>query len=116
MRTSRSPSTIDCAMPDTTVDHIIALGQRGLPDQAIRQRLVTEDLIFLTQEIEFLGAPEGHRAAIIVSRVRQDLPIAVRVDLWFGALERFVAARPTGTVFELLETGQIIPWQVKVGG
>jgi len=50
-----------------------------------------------------------------VSRVRQDLPIAARVDLWFGALERFVAARPTGTIFELLETGEIVPWQVKVG-
>jgi len=97
------------------VDHLIVLGQRGLPDHAIRQRLATEDLIFLTQDTEFLDVPESYRAAVIVSRVRQDLPIAVRVDLWFGALKRFVAGRPTGTIFELLETGEIVPWQVKVG-
>jgi len=67
------------------------------------------------QDTEFLDVPGSSGAAVIVSRVRQDLPIAARVDLWFGALERFVAARPTGTIFELLETGEIVPWQVKVG-
>lgn len=35
-------------------DHIIALGQRGMPDSQIRQRLVQEpDLVFVTQDTEF---------------------------------------------------------------
>jgi len=29
-------------------EHIIVLGQRGIPDPAIRQRLLAEELVFLT--------------------------------------------------------------------
>jgi hypothetical protein len=94
------------------VDHIIVLGLRGAPDQAIRQRLAAEDVVFLTQDTEFLDAPGKYRATIVVSRVQQSLPIAHRVDLWMRAIEEFVSARPAGDVFELLETGEIVPWQV----
>lgn len=47
-----------------------------------------------------------------VSRVRQDTPIARRVEIWLAALERFVETRPEGDVFELLDSGEIVPWLV----
>ena len=97
------------------VDHIIALGQRGLPDRVIRKRLAVEDLVFVTHDTEFLDVPDSDRATIIVSRVRQNLPIATRVDIWFPALARFILNRPVGPIFELLETGEIVPWEIKAG-
>ena len=33
-------------------EHIIVLGQRGIPDSAIRQRLMAEELVFLTNDTE----------------------------------------------------------------
>jgi hypothetical protein len=46
----------------------------------------------------------------MVSRVSQSLPIARRVEIWFGALEGFRSRRPAGKVFELLDSGEIVPW------
>lgn len=34
-------------------DHVIALGQRGMPDSWLRQRLAAEELVFLTNDTEF---------------------------------------------------------------
>jgi len=65
------------------VEHIIVLGQRGLTDPAIVGRLVREDLVFLTCDVEFLFPPVGLRSTIMVSRVSQSLPIARRVEIWF---------------------------------
>ena len=92
-------------------EHIVVLGQRGLPDEAIRARLSTEALLFLTNDVEFLerSLPPS---LVIVSRVRQDTPIAHRVEIWLAALERFIATRPEGDVFELLDSGEIVPWLV----
>ena len=92
------------------VEHIIVLGQRGLTDPAIVGRLVREDLVFLTCDVEFLFPPVGLRSTIMVSRVSQSLPIARRVEIWFGALEGFRSRRPAGKVFELLDSGEIVPW------
>ena len=94
------------------VDHIIVLGQRGLPDSEIRRRLVSESLVFVTQDGEFADVPEDCRAIIIISRVRQGLPIGERVEIWFRAIEGFLAARPAGTLFDLLETGELVAWKV----
>jgi len=93
------------------VDHVIALGQRGLSDQVLLQRIEKEAVIFLTQDIEFLEVKSIRTATILVSRVPQNLPIAARVDLWFDALERFTINRPAGTIFELLANGEIVPWK-----
>ena len=41
------------------VEHIIVLGQRGLPDAMIRQRLALEEIVFLTQDTEFEDLPAG---------------------------------------------------------
>ncbi|MGH8532841.1 MAG: DUF5615 family PIN-like protein [Gammaproteobacteria bacterium] len=42
------------------VEHIIVLGQRGLPDARIRQRLASERLLFLTQDTEFADTIPGY--------------------------------------------------------
>ena len=94
------------------VEHIIALGQRGLPDAAIRQRLTVEDLVFLTQDTEFEDLPVDCRAVVIISRVPQNLPIQRRVDIWFGALERLLAQPPAGKLFDLLENGEVVAWKI----
>ena len=43
-------------------EHIIVLGQRGIPDSAIRQRLMAEELVFLTNDTEFEDLPADYRA------------------------------------------------------
>ena len=55
-------------------EHIIVLGQRGLPDSEIRRRVATEEVLLLTQDAEFEGIPGNYRGTIIISRVRQSLP------------------------------------------
>ena len=90
------------------VEHIIVLGQRGLPDREIRARLAREELVFLTQDTEFEDVPPGLTSRVIISRVPQGLPIAQRVETWVGALQAFVADPPPGRLFELLASGRII--------
>jgi len=92
-----------------TVEHIILLGQRGLPDRDIRVRLAREEIIFLTQDTEFEEAVTAMRGKIIISRVRQSRPIAERVSIWFTALVGFVANMPRGHLFELLESAEVVP-------
>jgi predicted nuclease of predicted toxin-antitoxin system len=94
------------------VEHIIVLGQRGLPDAVIRQRLALEEIVFLTQDTEFEDLPADYRAIVIISRVRQNLPIQQRVDIWFKAIQDFMTRKPTGKLFDLLETGEVMPWEI----
>jgi predicted nuclease of predicted toxin-antitoxin system len=94
------------------VEHIIVLGQRGLPDAVIRQRLASEEVVFLTQDTEFEDLPADYRAIVIISRVRQNLPIQQRVDIWFKAIQDFLTRKPTGKLFDLLETGEVMPWEI----
>jgi hypothetical protein len=94
-------------------EHIIAAGQRGLPDAQIVQRLLAEDdLIFLTEGTEFLDVKEP-AGATIVSRVAQALPIQRRIEIWFSALEDYVRDPPNGHLFELLASGKIVAWELK---
>lgn len=93
-------------------EHIILLGQRGIPDAWIRSRLEAGELLFLTQDEEFMSLPPRCRATIIVSRVDQSRPIRERVDLWFRAVEKLLADRPKERLFEVLDSGELVPWQV----
>ena len=95
------------------VEHIIVLGQRGTSDAAIRQRLAAEQLVFLTNDTEFEDLPVDYEAQVIISRVPQNLPTGRRVEIWFKALQDFVKSTPAGKLFDLLETGQIIPWEIR---
>jgi uncharacterized protein with PIN domain len=94
------------------VEHIIVLGQRGIPDAAIRERISKEELVFLTQDSEFEKMPGGHRGMILISRTKQSLPIQKRTEIWFSAVERFTTERPAGKLFELLETGEVVAWEI----
>jgi uncharacterized protein with PIN domain len=89
------------------VEHIIVLGQRGMPDSAIQERILKEDIIFLTQDSEFGSMPACHRGVILISRIKQSIPIQKRTETWLCAIERFMAARPAGNAFEVLETGEV---------
>jgi hypothetical protein len=33
------------------------------------------------------------------------------VEIWFRAMEAFIRSNPAGRLFDLLETGRIIPWE-----
>jgi len=50
---------------------------------------------------------------VVISRVPQQLPTTRRVEIWFGALEGFLKAKPAGRLFDLHETGQIIEWTIR---
>jgi hypothetical protein len=89
------------------VEHIIVLGQRGIPDSAIRERVSREELVFLTQDSEFERMSDGQQGIVLISRIRQSLPIQKRTEIWFSAVEKFMAQKPVGKLFELLETGEV---------
>jgi predicted nuclease of predicted toxin-antitoxin system len=91
------------------VEHIIALGQRGLPDASILERLRDEELLFLTQDDDFGNILGAYSGAIIISRIRQCSPIKKRTGIWLHAIEKFLVDRPTGKLFDLLETGELMP-------
>lgn len=98
------------------VEHIITSGERGLPDSAILDRLHHDPgLVFLTQDDDFIDQP-GLAARVIVSRVRQSRKIAERVEIWTAVLEPFLADPPPGRVFELLDDGSLLPWEVLRSG
>lgn len=95
------------------VEHIIVLGQRGLPDSAIRERVVREELVLLTQDADFATVSGEHRGTILISRVRQSLPIQKRTKIWLSAIEKFLSERPAGKLFDLLETGELIAFETR---
>jgi len=97
------------------VEHVIILEQRGVHDSELRKRIFLEELIFLTQDTEFEDMPVNYRGTIIISRVRQSLPIQRRVQIWFSAIEEFLSRRPPGKLFDLFETGKIVAWHVHEG-
>jgi len=94
------------------VEHIILLGHRGIPDSAIRERVARENLLFLTQDSEFESVPADYPGTIIVSYVRQSLPIRKRTEIWFAAIERFMCSKPPGPLFELLESGDLVAVEI----
>jgi len=94
------------------VEHIILLGQRGMADSTIRERLASETLVFLTNDTEFLDQPPLGASRVIVSRVPQRLRIADRVAIWVRAMRTFLEDPPPGAIFELRETGEIVAWRV----
>lgn len=98
------------------VEHIIVLGRRGVPDAVLRQRLSAEELVFLTHDTEFEGIPADLRSQVIISRVPQRLPTRERVEIWFGALERFFERPPAERLFDILASGEIVAWDIREFG
>jgi hypothetical protein len=56
--------------------------------------------------------PGGHKGLILISRVKQSLPIQKRTEIWFTAVEKFMTERPSGMLFELLESGEVVAWEI----
>ena len=93
-----------------TAEHIITLGWRGVSDERIRERLIDPEVLFLTQDDDFLfSEPTG--AMIVVSRVRQARQIVERVDIWRRAISTLLATPRTERRFELLDPGTLLPWE-----
>ena len=92
------------------VEHIILLGLRGASDSAILERLNSEELLFLTHDQEFLNLPLT-RSTVIISRVTQSLPLAVRLETWLKAIREFFSRRWNEKLFELFDDGKLGPWQ-----
>lgn len=94
-------------------EHVIVLGQRGMPDSALRQRLASEELVFLTNDTEFEELAGDCRAQVIISRLPQRLPTSQRVEIWLKALEAFFARMPEGKLFDLMPEGEILAWEIR---
>jgi hypothetical protein len=91
------------------VDHIITLGIRGASDAHIRERLSDAQLIFLTQDDDFLSG-EPVAALIVVSRVRQSRKLADRIQVWRVAVQSLLKIETTTRLFELTDDGALAPW------
>lgn len=91
------------------VGHIITLGWRGASDARIRERLSDSNLVFLTQDEDFL-AGEAVAAAIVVSRVRQSRTLSDRIHVWKIAVHTLLAITGATRVFESRDDGALVPW------
>ena len=95
------------------VEHVIAIGQRGIGDDAPRSRLAREALVFLTHDEEFADIPPDFRSQVIVSRLPQRMPIAERVEIWVATLQRFAERRPQERLFEISPAGELLAWEIR---
>lgn len=91
------------------VEHIITLGWRGASDARIRERLNDSNLIFLTQDEDFLSG-KAVAATIVISRVRQSRTLTDRIQVWKSAVQTVLAIRGATRVFELKDDGAVVPW------
>jgi len=94
------------------VDHVITLGLRGAPDSAIIERLKSEEILFLTQDQEFLELSLT-RSVVIVSHVNQSLPIGIRVQIWADAVHEYFTRKQRARIFELYDDGNLRPLSAK---
>lgn len=90
-------------------EHIITLGWRGASDKRIGERLLDSDLLFLTQDEDFLLS-KPVAAVIVLSRVRQARPLRERVAIWRQAIRQLIQNRPPERRFELMDDGYLLPW------
>lgn len=91
-------------------EHIITLGWRGAPDARIRERLLDEQVLFLTQDEDFLFGP-AVSASIVVSRVKQSRPLSDRIEIWRSAVRDLANASRPERLFELMDDGTLAPWR-----
>ena len=89
-------------------EHIITLGWRGASDTRIRTRLSSPEVLFLTQDEDFLFG-EPMPAIVVVSRVRQARRLADRIEVWRGAVEQLLRWPQPHRLFELTDEGALIP-------
>jgi hypothetical protein len=96
-------------------NHIITLDWRGVPDSVIRERVTGQDVLFVTQDVEFLTAVVEPFALVLVSRVRQSRPLGERVSIWEQAVQQLLSGSGEERLFELGDDGQLFPWRETAG-
>lgn len=96
-------------------EHIL-LRQRGIHDQVIMARLKREELLFLTQDEDFVKATPDRKASIIWSQVAQSVPIDKRVEIWMAAINEFFSKKWEERFFEIYDDGKLHPFEVLPGG
>jgi predicted nuclease of predicted toxin-antitoxin system len=92
------------------VEHVITLGWRGTSDARIRTRLSNPDVLFLTQDEDFLFG-ELVAATVVVSRVRQARRLTERIEVWRRAVAELVRTPEGQRLFELTDEGVLVPWR-----
>jgi hypothetical protein len=92
-------------------DHVITLGWRGIPDSELRARVHDADVIFRTQDTEFLRADTAPFAAVMVSRIKQARPIGKRIAICQRAIRALIEKQPAERLFELTDDGMLLPWK-----
>lgn len=98
-------------------EHVIVLGKRGMPDSQLRQRLIDEELVFLTHDTEFESMVSADsRSQILISRVPQHLPTRQRVEIWLKALQSFASKRPAERLFDIMPDGELTAWTIEEHG
>ena len=91
-------------------DHVITLGWRGASDTRIREYLRDAEIVFFTQDDDFLfGEPVA--AVVVRSRVRQSRPLKERIGAWLKAGREIAQMSGGGRLFELTDDGILLPWQ-----
>ncbi len=91
-------------------EHVITIGWRGASDDRIRERLADTDLMFLTQDEDFLFSHEVG-AVIVLSRVRQARPLHERLDIWRTAVRHLIEQPRRERRFELMDDGTLVTWE-----
>lgn len=94
------------------VEHVITLEWRGASDTRIRTRLSDADMIFLTQDDDFLlGASVA--SIVVVSRVRQARRLVDRIEVWRAAVRQLVDGPKAPRRFELTDEGILVPYSAQ---
>jgi len=91
-------------------DHIITLGWRGASDKRIRERLQDAQIVFFTQDDDFLFG-ETVAAVVVLSRVRQSRTLKERIEIWRKAGRDLAQTSGVERLFELTDEGVLLPWQ-----
>lgn len=93
------------------VEHLL-LTLQGIQDREIIARLKREELLFLTQDEDFVDAAPDCKASIIWSRVSQSMAIDKRVEIWLNAVKQFFSRAWEEKFFELYDDGQLHPIEI----
>jgi hypothetical protein len=91
-------------------EHIITLGWRGASDTRIRERLQDDQVLFLTQDDDFLFGPTVS-AIVLVSRVKQSRRLSERIEVWRSAVQDLTSASRPERLFELMDDGTLVLWR-----
>jgi predicted nuclease of predicted toxin-antitoxin system len=95
-----------------SVEHIL-LSHRGIHDREIIARLKREELLFLTQDEDFVEAAPDCKASIVWSRVSQSMEIDKRVEIWMNAVKQFLSRKWKERFFELYDDGKLHPIEIR---